>query len=615
MNNSAAVFRKVAPLLAAVLMIAPAAAGATSGDDAPQRLLQRLARGDSVRQDIEALQAHRSHSASDASRAAEARQLEQAQHELMRALRAFIEQGGATDSLSMRYDAWRAAAQVVQIKIAAQGERLRSSADGGAHVARHAAAQADVAAAFAQVQALLDPILGPRAPGAPEPAPAHARSAAAEALALLQRQRTRPAQAPILRAQPVPFGGLNLPPRQPLLTPLIVPSYATPSEVTPTVQDRSATAQAPLSDEIIGKARALDNNYVRLYEYVRNSVRNEWYPGAVKGAVGVLRSGAGNDIDQASLLTALLRAAGLNTRYVQGAVELPLERVAAELGLPSTDSAAVPAALAKAGVAFSPVVRGGRIAAVQVTRTWISAYVPYTNYRGALVDASGKSWIPLDPFHKAVTVTPSTGFFAKNLDAGALATDYLTRSRREPFADFLRQNVQAALAARGTAGSWDAQRATSTTAALVLDILPNSLPYTPAAITHEAADLPASEQASVRIRLHQGPRVADPVVLDKTLPLADAVNARLTLSYGPASIEDHRVALLYGGMDAVPLYLIGLRGHQRASQGSDVDLIIDGERDHLAPSVHPGIGAPGHCGVDWCSQHRGQRRLKLPLDC
>ena len=131
-----------------------------------------------------------------------------------------------------------------------------------------------------------------------------------------------------------------------------------------------------------------------------------------------------------------------------------------------------------------------------------------------------------------------------------------------PFSDYVRQKLQNALTAQGVNQGWEAQRATSTTEALALDILPNSLPYAVTAVTHEAADLPVAEQASVRIRLHKGARAADPVVLDKTLPLADAINARLTLSYGPASVEDHRVALLYGGMDAVPLYLIGLRGQQ-----------------------------------------------------
>ncbi len=561
--------RLLASLLTGLAALGAAGVSAQQQQQAPaadgaQRVLERLLRGESAREAIDAMRGQLPATSPDAGRSADMLQLQQSEQALADALRAYAAGSGTAATLAARYEAWRAAVLVVEIKFASAGERLKQSADGAGYVGRHAQAQAQVQRAFAELRTLLDPVLAPAA----KPSDAALRNAAGSALALLQRQHKAAGAPLVLRTQPVPFGGLGLAPRQPLLSPAIVPSYEKPAETTPAPEDRAATPYAPLSDEIVAKARSLDNDFVRIYEFVRNSTRNEWYAGAVKGAVGVLRSGAGNDVDQATLLTALLRAAGLSTRYVQGAVEMPLERLATELGLPASEAAQVPAALSKAGMAFAPVVQGGRVAAVQLARTWVSAFVPYTNYRGALVDASGKSWIPLDPFYKSVKLTASTGWFGRTFGAAALTGEYQQRSTGSSFADFLRVKTANALSTARIAGGWQGQLRTSSTEALQLDILPNSLPYAGAVVTRESAELPAAEQGSVRIRLYGGSRTSDPLVLDKTLSLADAANNRLTLSYGPASLEDHRLALMYGGIDAVPLYLIGLRGQLKL--GGDI---------------------------------------------
>ena len=55
---------------------------------------------------------------------------------------------------------------------------------------------------------------------------------------------------------------------------------------------------------------------------MRNEIDIEFYYGAVKGAAETLRQRRGNDIDQASLLIALMRASGVPARYVRGVVAL-----------------------------------------------------------------------------------------------------------------------------------------------------------------------------------------------------------------------------------------------------------------------------------------------------
>lgn len=62
---------------------------------------------------------------------------------------------------------------------------------------------------------------------------------------------------------------------------------------------------------------------VALFEFVRDKVGYESYRGSLRGARGTLWSMAGNALDQASLLNAMLRACGIPSRYVSGTLSVP----------------------------------------------------------------------------------------------------------------------------------------------------------------------------------------------------------------------------------------------------------------------------------------------------
>ena len=79
--------------------------------------------------------------------------------------------------------------------------------------------------------------------------------------------------------------------------------------------------------ELFGENVKKGAGEIRIREFVRDTVRTEWYAGSRKGALGTLRAGAGNHLDQASLLIALLRASSVGVRYVHGVLELPLEQI------------------------------------------------------------------------------------------------------------------------------------------------------------------------------------------------------------------------------------------------------------------------------------------------
>ncbi|MFN8389804.1 MAG: transglutaminase family protein [Bdellovibrionota bacterium] len=85
----------------------------------------------------------------------------------------------------------------------------------------------------------------------------------------------------------------------------------------------SASPGADTEDRyVLSLAARLHNDPARIFQFVRDGIRFESYQGALRGARGVIWSGAGNALDRASLLVALLRASGIPARYVRGTLSL-----------------------------------------------------------------------------------------------------------------------------------------------------------------------------------------------------------------------------------------------------------------------------------------------------
>jgi transglutaminase-like putative cysteine protease len=532
----------------------PAAARETD----QRNILERIAAGRDAASAIAGYRKAYGDSASPSvDRGAERRQLQEAEQALHGALLPLQKLNSASAAqLAPAWQAsqaWRAAVLVHDGHQQAIEARLAKADGGAAYLGKFRTIAGQRKTQQEQLGKLIDAIVGTE-PAAPQEARAIGPATVKAALAMLDAKRARPAPEPVLRALGLPVGGLNLATRAPVRTPLLTPSYATTGETPAAPADSAGAPEAPLSDDIVKQASALGNDYVRIYEFVRNQHRTEWYPGSVRGAVGTLRGGVGNDVDQASLLVALLRAAGVPARYVHGVVELDVDKVAADLGL--ADAALVPAALTKAGVAYAPIARGGKIAAVQVEHVWVTALVPYTNYRGASVDASGKTWIPLDASFKDSIWTAATVSMADAGSPAALQAEYLGQQRIESFALFVEHRATDAMQRRdGPYAKFADALGKQETAQMNLSLLPNTLPYPVLAVTAESAALPAADLVQARLTLRNGSNT----VLDLQVPVHEVVNQRLTLSYQPATLEDQRLSLSFGGLDAVPLYLISLR--------------------------------------------------------
>jgi len=152
-------------------------------------------------------------------------------------------------------------------------------------------------------------------------------------------QEEQDAGSPKIMALGTPISG-SLPP-----TTTQLPPYVQADKITPEIQAQADSfGQTPNpSDPTIAK---------RIADWVQNNIKYECYSASRRGAHMTLLDRAGNDFDQASLLVALLRAAGYNAQYKIGPIQLRTSDVATWLGCDPNDPAGISNVLVEAGVTY-----------------------------------------------------------------------------------------------------------------------------------------------------------------------------------------------------------------------------------------------------------------------
>ena len=352
----------------------------------------------------------------------------------------------------------------------------------------------------------------------------------------------------------LPYRSLAWPQAAPQSGAVVTPAYLTTPVVAPQAADLAETTDTAFSEAIRAKAAALSRDSIAIFEFVQNSVRSEFYYGAMKDASDTLRQLSGNDTDQASLLIALLRASQVPARYVRGVVRLTGAQAVSWTGTGSTRRAAE--IFTRAGIPFRPILQGGSIAAFEIEHTWVEAYVPYSNYRGVRLGTIGRAWIPLDPSFKAVDVAAGEDVLAAmGFNAGTIVTNYLSQTQVLAPMDFYRNAITAYLAQTGSPLTFDDVLSTRSTRANQTGLLPSTLPYSVVSIHGEFAELPASLRHRVRF-VAEG---EGGLSFDVTIPAAELAGRRLTLSYIPATVDDQAVVHSFLGLDNTPAYLVKLR--------------------------------------------------------
>jgi RHS repeat-associated protein len=190
----------------------------------------------------------------------------------------------------------------------------------------------------------------------------------------------------------------------------------------------SATA---ITSELQALATGLNNDPVKIFNYVRNKIEYQPYYGCNKGAHVTYLDGAGNDMDQAALLIALLNQAGATaTSFVYGKITVRESstdgnNLGSWLGLPPAKAQFI---LYNSGTPFDGGIDYGDYITWTFDHVWVRATINGTTY-------------DLDPSFKqnqivaAIDYKTASGYSRSQLltDAGGTttsATDFIQSLNR-----------------------------------------------------------------------------------------------------------------------------------------------------------------------------------------
>jgi hypothetical protein len=157
-----------------------------------------------------------------------------------------------------------------------------------------------------------------------------------------------------------------------------------------------ASAADPTDPYIMAQAQALNNNPTQIFQFVQTQTVFQAYSGSVRGARGTLWSLGGNSLDRASLLIALLEAAGYTAQYVQG--NISAANASLLIGSMFTPPSRVVGCLPVGTTVASPTTNASLLAAIE-THFWVE-------YGTANTTPS----IPLDPNFGTVVGTAQQTF-------------------------------------------------------------------------------------------------------------------------------------------------------------------------------------------------------------
>ena len=328
-----------------------------------------------------------------------------------------------------------------------------------------------------------------------------------------------------------------------------VKSSVTRLDAPPVPGDTTQTIDTEFSAAVTIPANL--NNIVAVYEYVLNQIKYEPYNGSVKGAERTFLEGAGNDVDQASLLIGLLRRINIPARYVKGIVELPVDAAKNLVGV--DEPAQIASAFIKNGIPVQEIkTAGGEINAVQIDRVWVRARTNYLPYRSG-TQGMNPVWIDLDPSFKThlfgtnknvtreIGVDPATFLAQIKLLGNAEQTipnHYVANLPHEFILTKLNDEWGPRLQNYLTLNNLT-MASIFRTAEIKEELfgkLPASLPYQVIQEQNSYSEFPDSERYKIRFRL------VDPVssteIFSREEPLVALANKTICLSYQPATPAD-----------------------------------------------------------------------------
>lgn len=321
----------------------------------------------------------------------------------------------------------------------------------------------------------------------------------------------------------------------------------------PGPQDLAATVDAPQTQEIRDLAASLGNHPLRIFEHVRNEIDFTPTHGSIQGAQGCLLTKRCNDLDTASLLVALLRAAGVPARYGFGTVEVPIDKVQNWAG-GFTNAQAALNFVASSGTPVVGLTSNNALVAARVEHAWVEAFLDYVPSRGAVPGAAGDTWVALDPSFKqftyadgvalaAATDTDDEAVFRQLFESAEVAdpaggvTSFEVAAMQARLQE-TRDDINAYLDDHPEAVSMAGLVGGRTVVPQALPAAPGSLPYKVLVRGAAVAQVPDALRHRLRFEVFADGRfpISPDLSFEASLPELSA--RKLTLSYAPATAAD-----------------------------------------------------------------------------
>ncbi|HYK74647.1 MAG TPA: transglutaminase domain-containing protein [Pseudoneobacillus sp.] len=392
----------------------------------------------------------------------------------------------------------------------------------------------------------------------------------------------------------LPHSNANITPPEPATGGGITPAYVGMEQsissnqglsITPVEGDLAETPETKLTSKIKELADSLKTP-VKIYEYVKNNIDFVPYYGSRKGATGTLHQMTGNDYDQASLLISMLRYKDIPARYVNGTVQVPIEKVKSWTGAPTPEAAIK--VISSLGIPTVSLVSGGKIIGARFEHTWVEAYVPYENYRGIGAKKGKKIWVPLDPsfkqykVEKGLDILEITGVSEEQIvDAFKMkgnesiygsSISNLDISDLSSFIDGSTEKIEQYIADHHLEDT-DAKELIGGKRIIPenLGLLPVTLPYKTVTVLSETNTIPLSSSEKIGFSIKGN----DPFNLNFTgeddfhveFRAVELYGKRITLSWIPATQEDEEIIEEYGGLFKTPAYMLQLKPQLKADGG------------------------------------------------
>jgi transglutaminase-like putative cysteine protease len=345
---------------------------------------------------------------------------------------------------------------------------------------------------------------------------------------------------------------------------------------TPTPADLAATEDAQITQAIRDLAASLGNAPVPIYNWVRNNIQFIPSYGSIQGSDMTLQTKRGNSFDTASLLIALLRAAGVPARYVYGTIEIPVERVKNWVGGMTVPQAAI-SLMSQGGIPVVGIGQGGQVRSIRLEHVWAEAFVDYVPSRGA-VNRVPDTWVPLDASFKQYSPIPSLIPADFTADIQSLAASYMQSPTRSP--DGVSSTGFDTTLVRAPIEAMQARMAALTQAnpdkvtleefiggrSIVVSessIMAGTLPYKVIATGARMTGLPTNLRVGAHVELFTANALGDEgtSLLSKLVALPSLGYGSLSLTHLPATPQDDVVWSSYtnAGAQSFPAYLVNMK--------------------------------------------------------